>query len=103
MQPGSPLEALRDHLLGRPGWMHDAACREPHPGVSFYPDRGESTEPAKAICARCLVRDDCLAYALETEVAWSTWGIWGGESAAGRRRLKSTNVDPSRARDNEAA
>jgi hypothetical protein len=51
-------------LVRRPGWMRDAACRE-HPSVTWHPDRGEPTEPAKAICRGCLVRVQCLAYALD--------------------------------------
>jgi hypothetical protein len=51
-------------LLERPAWMRDAACRE-HPEVSFYPDLGQSPEPARAVCAGCLVRDEWLTHALE--------------------------------------
>ncbi|MGH9060608.1 MAG: WhiB family transcriptional regulator, partial [Acidimicrobiales bacterium] len=46
---------------------------------------------AKAICARCPVRAECLAFALATD---QRYGIWGGTSetdrvviARGRRRL----------------
>lgn len=31
--------------------------------VEFHPERGVSSEPAKAVCAGCLVRAECLAYA----------------------------------------
>jgi WhiB family redox-sensing transcriptional regulator len=48
----------------RPPWMRDAACRE-HPEVSFYAELGESLEPARAVCAGCLVRDECLGHALD--------------------------------------
>ena len=44
-------------------WQRDAACRE-HPGVEFFIERGESSEPARAVCGRCLVRAECLDYAL---------------------------------------
>ena len=64
-------------LLGlRPAWMRDGLCRE-HPEVSFYPDLGQSLEPARAVCQRCLVRDECLAYALQHD---ERHGVWGGLS-----------------------
>ena len=27
-----------------------------HPSIDFFPERGQSTEPAKAVCAECPVR-----------------------------------------------
>ena len=66
------------------GWMARAACRGMDPEL-FHPDRGESTAAAKAVCASCPVRDDCLEYALD---AGEKLGIWGGASAKARRRIK---------------
>lgn len=73
-------------LLERPWWHQHAACRgqgwEP-----WFPGRGQASEPAKAICAGCAVRDDCLAASLAlppTEVS----GIWGGVSERQRRHLR---------------
>jgi WhiB family redox-sensing transcriptional regulator len=65
-------------------WMDEAACR----GVDaelFYPERGESTRLAKAVCARCDVRLDCLGYALDNG---EKFGIWGGRSERERRRIR---------------
>ena len=53
-------------LHGRARWMRDALCRE-HPEVDFFPDRGQSLEPARAVCGGCMVRGECLVYALERE------------------------------------
>ncbi len=47
--------------LGRPAWHTTGACRRPeHTGVNFFPGRGESAAPAKAVwpchpraCASC--------------------------------------------------
>jgi WhiB family redox-sensing transcriptional regulator len=71
-------------LFGRrPGWMRDAVCRE-HVEVNFYPDLGQSLEPARAVCAECLVRDSCLAFALEHD---ERHGVWGGLSTRERRAI----------------
>ncbi len=47
-----------------PAWQSDALCTE-YPDVNFYPSRGEDVTAAKAVCARCLVRSECEAYALD--------------------------------------
>ena len=70
------LANLLANIIGRPSWHRDAACAE-YPVEVFFPDRGEPTEPAKAICARCLVAEDCAAFALERiDLA----GVWAGTS-----------------------
>jgi WhiB family transcriptional regulator, redox-sensing transcriptional regulator len=51
----------------------------------FFPDRGESTAEAKAICAACAVRDECLEYAL---ASGQKFGIWGGTSERERRAIR---------------
>ena len=81
---------LVDLARGIPAWHRDALCAE-YPHVEFFVDRGEATEPAKAICARCLVRDDCLAYALTERIAH---GVWGGLSERERRRLREAAETP---------
>jgi WhiB family transcriptional regulator, redox-sensing transcriptional regulator len=73
------------HLLGElEPWQLDAACRE-HPGVDYFPERGASTKEARAVCAGCLVRAECLDYALRIG---TKHGIWGGMSERERRRLR---------------
>lgn len=69
--------------LERPAWQAAAACRGST--VDFYPGRGQSTEPAKAVCAGCSVSDECLQFALETG---EKVGIWGGLSERERRQLR---------------
>jgi WhiB family redox-sensing transcriptional regulator len=71
-------------LVQRPAWQADAACRE-HPEVNFFPTTGQSAAPAKAICAGCLVRGECLAYAQQDS---HTAGVWGGTSDNDRRALR---------------
>lgn len=65
-------------------WTADALCAESDPDA-WYPDAGSSGRQAKAICARCGVREDCLQQALDSG---DRWGIWGGLSEPERRALR---------------
>jgi WhiB family redox-sensing transcriptional regulator len=69
-------------------WVVDAVCAETDP-EAFFPNKGESTSAAKAICAACSVRADCLAYAVEHN---ERFGVWGGLSERERRPLRSAAV-----------
>lgn len=60
-------------------WQSQAACAETDPEV-FYPEKGGSHREAKAICAACPVRTQCLEYALRMEAADYPTGVWGGMS-----------------------
>ena len=55
------------------------------PKAVFYPERGESPDAALALCRRCGVRDECLAFALERN---EQFGIWGGLTERERRRRR---------------
>jgi WhiB family redox-sensing transcriptional regulator len=72
-------------LLERPAWMERGACRD-RPDITFFPERGQSGAPAKAVCAECPVRRDCLDYAV---THGERHGIWGGTSERERRRLRT--------------
>lgn len=80
----------------RLGWMTGAACRAPgiDPGV-FFPGRGEDYARAKAICATCPVRAQCLAYAMAPPR--EKFGVWGGLSERERRRLARRQARARRA------
>jgi len=65
-------------------WMKEGACRDMDPDL-FFPERGESTREAKAVCQECPVRVDCLTYALENSIKH---GIWGGLSERERHRIR---------------
>ncbi|GIU84459.1 MAG: hypothetical protein KatS3mg008_1234 [Acidimicrobiales bacterium] len=72
-------------------WQAKAACRGPHAAVFFPPSHFERKEEkrerearAKAICATCSVREECLEYALSIN---EQHGIWGGLTEAERRQL----------------
>lgn len=60
----------------------------------FFPERGGSTREAKEVCRGCVVREDCLQYALRNG---EKFGIWGGLSERKRRRLRRRFVAGRRA------
>ncbi len=51
----------------------------------FFPERGESGREAKAVCARCEVQTECLAYALDHG---ERHGVWGGKGERARERMR---------------
>ena len=73
-------------LYGRQerSWQAKANCMGVDPDL-FFPERGASTREAKEVCRGCVVRDDCLEYALANG---EKFGIWGGLSERERRRLR---------------
>jgi WhiB family redox-sensing transcriptional regulator len=82
------------------GWMKLGACQDTEPELFFPissagPAMAEAAA-AKAVCARCGVREACLRYALE---AGQDHGVWGGlteeERRATRRRGRRGRRDPA--------
>lgn len=82
-QHAGPSWFARALARARPAWMADGLCAE-HPAASWFPGKGQPTAPAKEICGRCLVRSECLAFA----VAHDERGIWGGTSDGERRAIR---------------
>ena len=78
--------ALFDILSGMEdrGWQSRANCMGVDPDL-FFPERGASTREAKEVCRGCVVREDCLEYALANG---EKFGIWGGLSERERRRVR---------------
>ncbi|GGM34842.1 transcriptional regulator WhiB [Longimycelium tulufanense] len=66
-------------------WVDRAMCAQTDPDA-FFPGKGQNARQIKRVCARCEVRAECLAYALEHD---ERYGIWGGLSERERRRLKN--------------
>lgn len=79
----SIFEWMDPALSVEQGWKLDGACLL-EPKDIFFPDRGESAQPAKIICSLCPVKVACLRYAIETR-QW--YGIWGGTNEKERRPL----------------
>ena len=102
-------EAWTTWLVTRGQWRLVAACRSADPDL-FFPisDSGPALEQAveaKAICATCRVRRECLAFALRTE---QVHGIWGGttaheRTAVRRRTVSERPVTESRAEHSSSA
>lgn len=86
LQPGLPFSLLELARAQQEPWRRDALCAEYERDL-FFPGRGADNTAAKAICARCLVRVECLDYALTDPDAFLA-GIWGGTNAQERRKLR---------------
>ena len=78
-------------------WQSRAACKGPDAGVFFPPPVGERREArdqrerqAKAICAMCSVRRQCLEFALSTR---ESHGVWGGYSEIERRTMLTARTE----------
>ena len=74
-------------------WRDDAACRGLDTNV-FFPATDEEAAEAKAICATCPVREECLEFALLTR---QDDGVWGGLTETERRRLRRRRREAARA------
>ena len=73
-----------DDLFQRPQWHAQAACR----GIgtaAHFPATGEPLDVARALCARCTVREPCLAFALTHA---GVIGVWAGTTDKERRRRR---------------
>lgn len=69
-------------------WSTEAACAGSNPNL-WFPDRGANTQKARAVCAACPVRRECLEYAVRWRIPF---GIWGGRSVRERRHLLDAGV-----------
>lgn len=69
-------------------WRHRAVCRDENPEL-FHPVGTSGPAllqiaEAKAVCRRCPVTAECLAFAM----SGSHHGVWGGMSEDERRAMK---------------
>lgn len=74
-------------------WRHRAVCRDEDPELFFPVGSGgpplQQIAEAKAVCRRCEVASECLAWALETG---QDAGVWGGMTEDERRALRRRNA-----------
>lgn len=71
-------------VLIRAEWQQHGLCREMDPEF-FFPQRGEDSDAAKAVCAGCPVQSECRDYALDMG---EKHGIWGGLSERQRQPIR---------------
>jgi WhiB family redox-sensing transcriptional regulator len=91
LMAAAPGHELPDLPLAahRPDWHRHAACRGHDPAL-WFPERGQSAEPARTICAGCPVQHPCHQAGLEGGAGYGATGevgIWGGTSGRQRRAL----------------
>ncbi len=84
MAPDAPDERheLND-WLARPSWHRDALCRGET--RSFFSTAPGNLAKARALCAGCPVRQECLEVALSDP---DLMGLWGGTTEAERRGMR---------------
>lgn len=82
----SEFGALLELLDWRLPWHADALCQEYSGRVTWFPGQNQSPVGAQKICARCLVRDECAAWALDQGPELQ--GVWGGLSQRDRARIR---------------
>ena len=85
---GTPLDGPAEAT-----WQDEANCLGVDPDL-FFPERGASTREAKEVCRGCVVREQCLEYAL---AHGEKFGIWGGMSERERRRIRRARAIARRA------
>lgn len=84
------VPAQRSYTRPTVDWRDHAACRDADPEL-FFPvgTAGPAllqVQQAKAICARCQVREACLDWAISNG---QESGVWGGTSEEERRALRA--------------
>lgn len=87
-----PMQEVTEFLSQERGWQDSANCLGVDPDL-FFPERGASTREAKEVCKGCVVRGECLEYALANG---EKFGIWGGLSERERRRLRRQRAQAMR-------
>lgn len=86
-------------------WVRRAVCRSVDPELFFpaaepgTPAYAEQVDRAKAVCAGCPVRAECLAFAM----AHLPYGVAGGMSAEERAAVRRFAADARRAKAREQA
>lgn len=83
------LTIWRTVFAPTPEWMRSAACKGST--ALFFPSaqtvgQVDLIREAKALCAACSVRAECLAFALEHPQK----GIWGGTTERERRTRRAS-------------
>jgi predicted RecB family nuclease len=75
-------------MVERLNWRLEAECRNTPKDV-FYPKHSDY-DKAKEFCNRCVVKADCLGFALKQEADY--YGMFGGLTPAERSLLRERGV-----------
>lgn len=79
----------RRHSLPPRGTLWElAACRGMDTDL-FFPGRGQTAPEVIAVCEGCVVRAECLAFAIEHR---EDEGIWGGTYGRTRDRMRQARM-----------
>lgn len=84
------ISRLPDAIQESYEWQHRGACRGVDPDTFFSPEtergprRRARESAAKALCAQCPVRRECLDHALAVR---EPFGVWGGLNQTEREHL----------------
>lgn len=65
-------------------WRLRGACRGLDPEIFYSASEDVGVDRAKEVCGSCVVRQQCLEYALANR---ESEGIWGGATEKERRRI----------------
>ncbi|NBU33290.1 WhiB family transcriptional regulator [bacterium] len=81
---------VRDQISQGVDWQEFANCKGANPDI-FYSDNKRDVVDAKFICSRCVVRQECLNYALKYNDPKGVFGIWGEKTEYERRAIRERN------------
>lgn len=74
-------------MVWNENWAEQAGCRNTSDQLFV---QGAEQNDAKRMCARCSVKAECLAEALDNRIQW---GVWGGLTERERRALLRKRPD----------
>lgn len=102
---GEPVDGLDGLLDAAPRAGAVLPCREAEDADLWFADAPADLERAKALCAGCPIKAECLAGALRRG---EPWGVWGGEifqrgNVIARKRPRGRPSKAALARDRELA
>ncbi|MGH9067661.1 MAG: WhiB family transcriptional regulator [Acidimicrobiales bacterium] len=93
------MESVRQAIWDIDEWRGQAACRDVDPDLFFPVGVTGPAEiqiaTAKGVCGDCLVRQDCLEFAVQTN---QEYGVWGGTSEEERRTIRRARRAAARLR-----
>ena len=81
---------MADRFAPGKTWRDYTAC-SPKDADLFFLDVGESPRKALELCRICVVREDCLEYALTSRPV-ITRGVWGGKTERQLRAIRKQRL-----------